>query len=71
MAMLFGRKLSEEEFASLREIGRSVYHHPIPDAHRDRLLELHLIYKLLGTLRITSEGRLALKSPKDRPLGLI
>jgi hypothetical protein len=49
--------LSVSEFASLTEIGRSFLHDAIPPNDTTRLLELRLIYNLLGSLRITAAGR--------------
>ena len=49
--------LSHSELASLQEIGRGLRHESIPHVDAIRLLELHLIYKLLGDLRITTAGR--------------
>jgi hypothetical protein len=49
--------LSVTEFASLQEVGRGIAHDRIPESHGMRLLDLHLIYRLLGSLRITAAGR--------------
>jgi hypothetical protein len=51
------RFLSVSELASLREVARGPLHDPIPTAHGARLLELGLVYYLLGSLRITTAGR--------------
>jgi hypothetical protein len=50
--------LSVTEFASLREIGRGIGHAGIPESHSLRLMELGLIYRLLGSLHITTAGRI-------------
>jgi hypothetical protein len=49
--------LSTTEFASLREVGSGIGHGGIPESHSLRLIDLHLIYRLLGSLRITTAGR--------------
>ena len=49
--------LSPGEFASLVEVGGGAFHAPILLAHEIRLLELKLVYNLLGNLRITAAGR--------------
>lgn len=49
--------LSNSQFASLQEIGKGLIHGPVADSDALRLLELNLIYKLLGSLRITTAGR--------------
>jgi len=55
-------ELSEIELASLREVARGFDQRGIPDNHSRKLIELRLIYKLLGSLRITSAGRRHLAS---------
>jgi hypothetical protein len=50
--------LSASELGSLREVAKGVRHGPIPEADALRLLELRLIYRLLGDLRMTTAGRL-------------
>jgi hypothetical protein len=49
--------LSPSQFAALQEIGSSSVHAAIPAADAARLLELKLAYRLLGEIRITTEGR--------------
>jgi hypothetical protein len=49
--------LSESEWASLAEVGTGFSHAQIPADHAKRLLDLKLIYSLLGSLRIMSAGR--------------
>ena len=49
--------LSAAQFASLTEIGRTFLHHTIPREDAALLLERGLIYRLLGSLRITAAGR--------------
>jgi hypothetical protein len=48
--------LSDEEFASLKEVGNPLSRKDIPDAHKQRLLELRLVKEELGTLRQTRHG---------------
>jgi hypothetical protein len=50
--------LSAAEFASLQEVARGIGHGGIPESHRLRLMDLGLIYTLLGSLRITTAGRM-------------
>jgi hypothetical protein len=49
--------LSEPEWASLAEVGTGFCHAPIPLNHAQRLLDLKLIYSLLGSYRIMRSGR--------------
>jgi hypothetical protein len=49
--------LSATELASLREVGSGIGHGGIPETQSLRLMDLRLIYRLLGSLRITSAGR--------------
>ena len=49
--------LTEAEFESLAEVGTGFLHEAIPDDHAEHLLELGLIYNLLGSVRITISGR--------------
>ena len=49
--------LSDLEWASLAEVGSGFCHAAIPADHAKRLLELRLIYSLLGNYRIMSSGR--------------
>jgi hypothetical protein len=53
--------LSPAEIGSLKEIGRGAYHAPVPKPHAENLLDLKLVYQLLGDLRITTAGRLYLQ----------
>ena len=55
--MPFASALSPDEFASLQEVAKGFDQRQIPEAHALRLLELDLIYKLLGLLRMTGAGR--------------
>ena len=59
--------LSDAEFVSLAEVGKGFWHGPIPANHALRLLELKLTYNLLGSLRITSDGRKMLKAVQQEP----
>jgi hypothetical protein len=54
--------LSDAEWASLTEVGTGSYHDLIPLEHANRLLDLKLIYSLLGSCRITATGRQMLHS---------
>ena len=49
--------LSKPEWESLAEVGTGFCHAAIPADHAKRLLELRLIYSLLGNYRIMSSGR--------------
>ncbi len=49
--------LSKLEWASLAEVWSGFCHAAIPADHARRLLELRLIYSLLGNYRIMSSGR--------------
>lgn len=49
--------LSLGEFASLTEVGRTFLHDAISPNDATRLLELRLIYNLLGSVRVTKAGR--------------
>jgi hypothetical protein len=55
--MSMSNYLSVTEFASLQEVGRGVGHGGIPESHSLRLTDLRLIYKLLGSLFITTAGK--------------
>lgn len=65
MAALDNSQLSPDELFSLKEIGKSFLHKHIPDAHAEHLLELRLIYRLLGTYRITGAGKELLATIRD------
>jgi hypothetical protein len=54
--------LSVSEFASLKEVGKGFDHGSIPEADALRLLDLGLIYNLLGSFRINRAGRLRIAS---------
>jgi hypothetical protein len=47
---------------SLQEVARGPFQEPICAADSARLLQLKLIYRLLGDLRITAAGRARLLS---------
>jgi hypothetical protein len=49
--------LSPEEFTSLLEVAKGFNQDCIPLDHAQRLIDLKLIYKLLGFLNITGAGR--------------
>lgn len=55
--MTYNPYLSAPEWASLAEVGKGFGHNRIPIDHAGRLLELKLIYNLLGSYRILSAGR--------------
>lgn len=54
--------LSNEELTSLKEVNRGAVQRAIPATHAEHLLELGLIYRLLGSLRITSAGMARLRA---------
>jgi|SRR5579859_1274323 len=60
--MTTGDILTHSELASLQEIGRGLRHGSIPEADALRLVELRLIYRLLGDLRMTTAGRIRNKN---------
>jgi hypothetical protein len=49
--------LSLAQFASLKEVAKGFNQGAVPTLDAGRLLELGLIYKLLGDLRLTTSGR--------------
>ncbi len=49
--------LSASEMSSLREVAKGVFQQPIPQPDVSKLLELGLVYWLLGGLRVTAAGR--------------
>jgi hypothetical protein len=57
LCMLGDSRLSTSEFASLAEVGKGFSHGCIPVADGVKLLEMRLIYKLLGENRLTMAGR--------------
>jgi hypothetical protein len=48
--------LSRAEYNALEEVAKFFNGTTIASQHADRLLELRLIYRMLGELRITSAG---------------
>jgi hypothetical protein len=56
LSMLASSYLSVTEFASLQEVARGIGHGGIPERHSLRLMDLRLIYRMLGSLRITPAG---------------
>lgn len=56
--------LSESEWASLIEVGKGFIHGPIPLDDATRLLELKLIYNLLGSYRILNSGTVILRGTR-------
>jgi hypothetical protein len=56
LSMSASSYLSVTEFASLREVARGIGHGGIPESHSLTLMDLGLIYRLLGSLRITAAG---------------
>jgi hypothetical protein len=54
--MLANSYLSVTEFASLQEVARGIGNGGIPERHSLRLMQLRLIYRMLGSLRITPAG---------------
>ena len=57
LTMATSPHLSEPEWAALAEVATGFCHAPIPADHAQRLLDLKLIYSLLGSYRIMSSGR--------------
>ena len=53
--------LSPLEFASLQEVAKGFNQRRIPDLHRERSIELRLIYNLIGGLRMTAQGNARLR----------
>jgi hypothetical protein len=49
--------LTPSELISLKEVSRGPFQAAIPQADGSRLLQLKLVYKMLGELRITMAGR--------------
>ena len=49
--------VSDSELLSLREIAKGFNKGPISHTDAVRLLELNLVYCLLGDLRLTTQGR--------------
>jgi hypothetical protein len=49
--------LSRGEVLSLQEVGKGVHQGCVSSQHAARLIELKLVYRLLGELRITAAGR--------------
>jgi hypothetical protein len=58
MGMAAVNTLSASELSSLHEIAKGLLHGAIPEADAVRLVELRLIYRLLGDLRMTTAGRI-------------
>ena len=57
VAMTTDQALTFSQFASLTEVGRTFLHDDIPSDDATLLLERGLIYRLLGSLRITAAGK--------------
>jgi hypothetical protein len=57
-----GPALSDTEFASLHEVAKGFHQGFIPPDHAARLVALGLIYRLLGSLRITTAGEARIAS---------
>jgi hypothetical protein len=49
--------LSNEELASLREVGKGDGHGDIPQVHWERLVALGYALRRLGTLQLTESGK--------------
>lgn len=56
--MTFVDELTASEFASLKEVAKGFSQSTIPEADARRLLALSLIYRLLGSLRMTRAGNI-------------
>jgi len=54
--------LSASEFASLKVIGEGFDHSTVAEADAVRLIDLNLIYRPLGSLRMTHAGRARITS---------
>jgi hypothetical protein len=54
--------LSVSEFSSLKEVAKGVHQCAIPERDARRLLDMELIYKLLGANHITHAGRARIAS---------
>ena len=62
-------ELSREELGALREVASGIVHKPIAPSHAEKLLRLKLIYRLLGSYRVTFEGRQRLQEkPPSRDI---
>jgi hypothetical protein len=61
VAMTIDHALTSSQFASLTEVGRTFLHNQIPPQDAELLLERQLIYRLLGSFRITAVGKARLK----------
>ena len=57
--------LTPEELKSLEEIARGILHAPIPEHHAKTLMKERLIYSLLGSYRLTADGREYLRNVKS------
>ena len=57
--------LTEAEFESLAEVGTGFLHADIPLDHAKHLRDLGLTYNLLGSVRITTAGRIMLMAKPD------
>jgi hypothetical protein len=57
-------RLSSSELAALTEVAKGVCHAAIPRADSEKLMDLRLIYNLLGEARITRAGQERLASGK-------
>jgi len=60
--------LSGSELASLCEVAKGAHHGPIPEADALRLLDLGLVYRLLGDVRVTTAGRIRASLGKQRTM---
>ena len=64
--------LSDEEFNSLREVGKGDAQGDIPQLHWERLVALGYALRRLGTLGLTDSGRRRLAIGNDQAgLGLV
>jgi hypothetical protein len=52
--------LSPEEFVSLKEVGKGMTKHIIPDDHRDHLIAVGYLREVLGGLTLTDPGQMRL-----------
>jgi hypothetical protein len=62
--MLDRLHLTEAELLSLKEVGKGALQGRIPSAHADLLVERKLIYRLLGSYRVTAAGSARIRTSR-------
>jgi len=70
MGNVVRENLTNEEFASLKEVGGSPARSAIPEEHKKRLIELRLVKEELGVLRQTPHGIFLANPEKDSLAGM-